>query len=218
MLKCSDVYTEDLIFDFGVDTPICNLASILDTDTYEWVDSNLIDILVGGQESITIDYLLNRQDRYISPLLERLINHYGDDHLNSVNTKISNIIITKFLKGWSKLSSALFSDYNPIENYNMVENRSTDLTEETETEETVKSKYAGFNTSVMKDVSESSNNGSIEKTTTGGKTNNELTRSGNIGVTTSQQMIESEWNLRKKNLLDLIYRDIDSILFIDYYN
>ena len=140
----------------------------------------------------------------------------------TISNKLAYIVFNKFMKGWSKLADAVFSDYNPIENYNMKENRATLLEEvtNTENEETVKNKYSGFNTDEMKDVSESATEGSIDttKTTTGGKTNNELTRTGNIGVTTSQQMIESSFNLAKKKILDLIYRDIDTILFIDYYN
>ena len=116
----------------------------------------------------------------------------------------------------------MFADYNPIDNYNMVENKKTDFEEHTVTDndETVTNKYSGFNSATPSEVSESVTDGTLDttKTDTGISANNELTRRGNIGVTTSQQMIESEFNLRKKNLLNLIYHDIDTILFIDYYN
>ena len=46
------------------------------------------------------------------------------------------------------------------------------------------------NTQNIPDISGSFNNGEIRK----------LTRSGNIGVTTSQQMIESEIEMRKKSV------------------
>lgn len=39
-----------------------------------------------------------------------------------------------------------------------------------------------------------------------------LERHGNIGVTTSQQMIESELELRKKSILDIIFANVDSVL------
>ena len=103
----------------------------------------------------------------------------------------------------------------------MVENRSTDMEEHTVTDntETVTNRFSGFNSEEMSDVSESASEGNIEttKNDTGTKVNNELTRRGNIGVTTTQMMISSSYDLAKKNLLDLIYKDIDSILFIDYY-
>ena len=214
-LKCKDVF-EDVLFDFDNSNPICALSSlIVENET----NAELYKILVTNKESLTIDYLLNRYDRIMSPLWVRLFEHYDD--LEDTSKKIADVIKMKYLFSWNKLAEALFSDYNPINNYDMKENRSTLLEEvtNTENEETVKNKYAGFNADEMKDVSESSTDGSIDttKTTTGGKTNNELTRSGNIGVTSSQQLIESEYNLRKKNLLDLIYKNIDTILFIDYY-
>ena len=45
-----------------------------------------------------------------------------------------------------------------------------------------------------------------------------LKRSGNIGVTTSQQMLESEIKLRKHNIIKMIYDDIDNVLCTNYYN
>ena len=47
--------------------------------------------------------------------------------------------------------------------------------------------------------------------------NRSLTRSGNIGVTTSQQMIESERNLWKWNFYDTVFKDIDSVLTLKIY-
>lgn len=47
--------------------------------------------------------------------------------------------------------------------------------------------------------------------------NRSLTRSGNIGVTTSQQMIESERDLWQWNFFNNVFSDIDSILCLDIY-
>lgn len=44
-----------------------------------------------------------------------------------------------------------------------------------------------------------------------------LTRKGNIGVTTSQQMLQSEIELRKWSFLDSVYSDIDKILTLQTY-
>ena len=214
-LKCKDVF-EEVLFDFDDSNPICALSSLI---VQSETNAELYKILVTDKEELTIDYLLNRYDRVMSPLWVRLFEHYDD--LEDTSKKIAKIIKMKYLFGWNKLAEALFSNYNPIENYNMKENRKTDFEEHTVTDssETVTNKYSGFNTDQMKDVSKSETEGDIDttKTDTGTSANNELTRSGNIGVTTSQQMIESEYNLRKKNLLDLIYKNIDTILFIDYY-
>lgn len=46
----------------------------------------------------------------------------------------------------------------------------------------------------------------------------ELERSGNIGVTTSQQMMQSEFDLRQVNqLIDLMYKTIDSVYCMSTY-
>lgn len=51
-----------------------------------------------------------------------------------------------------------------------------------------------------------------------GTNNRELTRSGNIGVTTSQQMIDSERALWRWNFFSVVFSDIDSILCLDIYD
>ena len=48
-------------------------------------------------------------------------------------------------------------------------------------------------------------------------TTHQLKRAGNIGVTTSQQLIESEIELRRKNFFSQVFRDVDSILTIRIY-
>lgn len=44
-----------------------------------------------------------------------------------------------------------------------------------------------------------------------------LTRHGNIGVTTSQQMIQSEIELRKADFFNIVFADLDKILTINIY-
>ena len=56
-----------------------------------------------------------------------------------------------------------------------------------------------------------------ESMTTTNKGTETLTRKGNIGVTTTQQMVEQEVELRKHNLIDIMFNDIDSLLTIDLY-
>lgn len=47
--------------------------------------------------------------------------------------------------------------------------------------------------------------------------NTTIEKSGNIGVTTSQQMINSELELRMNNLFDRVFKDIDKVLTIGIY-
>lgn len=64
--------------------------------------------------------------------------------------------------------------------------------------------------------------GTIQSTESGSRTETEtgsrkLTRSGNIGVTTSQQMIESEIALRRWVFLESVFADVDSMLTCPKY-
>lgn len=216
-IHCQDIF-EDTLFDFNNTNPICAIAGKITSGT---INTELERILVTDKDAITLDYILNRYERFMSPLFTRIYDHYNETLSDTCN-QVADIIISKFLKGWSKLADAIFSDYNPIENYKMTEQQSHEDTGKVETtnKETVTNKYKGFNASSMSDVSESETDGSIttESSQTGLKATNELTRAGNIGVTTTQQMIESSYALAKKNLLDIIYKDIDSVLFIAYYD
>lgn len=48
-------------------------------------------------------------------------------------------------------------------------------------------------------------------------TTHTLHRHGNIGVTTSQQMIEAELVLRRKNFFDIVFADLDRLLTLSIY-
>lgn len=179
------------------------------------------------------EYYISRLEKHLSVLYQRLYDKYKSSDLVPVyyalgeaRDKLYSMIKNKYLKNWNYLTKALYASYNPIQNYDMTEHKEEDNDKsvntdmKTETKET--QKYAGFNSGPSLPVASESEG---ESTTTGLKANNKqiddneytLTRSGNIGVTTSQQMIESEIALRRKNLLNIIYNDIDKILFLNYY-
>lgn len=69
-----------------------------------------------------------------------------------------------------------------------------------------------------KQTTEQSGTYTTERSESGSKTRETvydeetLVRSGNIGVTTSQQMIESELALRKHHFWDIVFKDVDTIL------
>lgn len=78
-------------------------------------------------------------------------------------------------------------------------NQTDTITDRTETE-------TGTDTSTQ--------SGTITDTESGKET---IERSGNIGVTTSQQMLQSEFEVRKYDFYKEIYKDIDSILCLKIY-
>ena len=213
-VTCEEVYGQLIPTFISTNAnPLYALSSLL---VEAQTNAELYKILVTDLDALTMDYILNRYDKIMSPLFNRL-HEINDEDLSETGKALAKIINMKYFYNWNKLAEAVFSDYNPIDNYNMVENRETDFTEQTTDNTSTTQKYNGFNADEMKDVSETVIDGDVTKTDTGAKTKNELTRRGNIGVTTTAQMIEGEYKLRKKNILDIIYRDIDNILFIDYY-
>lgn len=140
---------------------------------------------------------------------------------------------------YDKLVDTLSLEYNPIENYSMTEKGTDTRTPNiTQTNKGVNTNTVGVDTSITTgkttfDKSNSfindtktTNTGTNTDTqdinttvTTAGteKTIHEFTRSGNIGVTTSQQMIESERQLAMFSVVDLFAKAIADIILIGVY-
>lgn len=152
------------------------------------------------------EYLYLRSgEKTISPLLE----HTSLD-------KVASIIVSKFGDKWNRLYDAFItSTYNPLENYSMTESEKTNS--KVKVISSGKSGTYGFNSDDSVPTGESS----TETTSEGNADDNnrELKRSGNIGVTTSQQMLQSEIDLRKcNNFTEMMYEDVDSLCTLSIYN
>ena len=177
---------------------------------------------------------------------------------NDLAQQMAEAVLSVYNNAWSYQYKALTADYNPIHNYDSVEN-STDTHDYTGTQtmeheatknntdtpditrtsngsnDSAGSLY-GFNStsavpsdeangtsqSTDKETGTVTSNGTENGTNT--RTDNlketithELTRSGNIGVTTSQQMIESELELRKKQFYKIMIHDIINFLCLPIY-
>lgn len=138
---------------------------------------------------------------------------------------ICNSIYRMFAYKYEKLYKTLSLEYNPIENYSMIETNNASKTinkGEAKTTNTTGSQngttenqVAPYETNEYSNESKTINNSSertdilIEDSRTDNESENyELIRSGNIGVTTSQQMIESERNVALFSLYELVAKDI----------
>lgn len=140
---------------------------------------------------------------------------------------------------YDKLVDTLSLEYNPIENYSMTETGTDTRTPNiTQTNKGKNTNTVGLDTSITTgkttfdksdsfiNDSKTTNTGTNTDTqdidttvTTAGneKTVHEFTRSGNIGVTTSQQMIESERQLAMFSVVDLFVKAIADIILIGVY-
>lgn len=199
------------------------------------ISGNQLDVIYHGSRS---------GNKIIGSLIENYLenNTVSDDNKNI----IAQAIYTMYIKNWNALYKTLSLEYNPIENYSMTEtenvqdshkgtlkSNSTDTdtnTENTIVNDTSNNQLWGFNStdSVNSDKQigdttinvDESTNSTHENTDTETKditSYRTLKRSGNIGVTTSQQMIESERQLWFWNFFENVFADIDKILVLKIY-
>ena len=284
-MKLNEVYSDWLTGD-GIFTDLQTLE-------VPWAEEGIAEFL-------NLSYYGNHSgQKEISPLLRA----FGE--LNSTKrAKIASLIFNLYAPYWTKEYETLSLEYNPIENYNMLEfgtdknettygrkdKRTDDLTQErtpdlthertadlthertddltetltprskTNTHSEVTNKIHGFNSTTGVDADETitdtdvegktgtdttTNTGTETTTETGTDTTTEtgtdtttntgtveneasgkdttdithgLTRTGNIGVTTSQQMLESERQLWMWNFFEnVVFKDIDKQLTLSVY-
>lgn len=209
--------------------------------------SRMVDILLGTNEQLTSnalgvlaltifkiysrkwDKLYNTFNLEYNPInnydmTETMTDDTTERTFGHVNTRVNDLSHTK--------------DGDETVTHNTTDTRTDDLENEMITS------VQGFNSNdyVPSDKENGSNSGTqtlaktgtdttehdITETDTGTQTDTEsgkntdvrnyvLTRSGNIGVTSSQQMIEQERKLWEFNFVHMVYHDIDTIMTTPYY-
>ena len=193
--------------------------NIYQANVFTWLDEEKADIY-------DFLYFHNSYSKIISFLYEEVVNNA------SLMSVLISSIIERYKDKWNRLYDSLITQqYNPLENYSMEESEKLKLanvdsvksnSSDSGTSNSTNDNY-GFNSitaqpatkSTTSTSATSTNNVDGTKTTDSDKT---LTRKGNIGVTTSQQMLESEVILRNKYLFqDIIFKDLDNILMLDIY-
>lgn len=189
----------------------------IDSQTY---DSSILKNIINSDTAsdLTVDYFFEKSnEKYISPVFRKLVKRYKDGliaNLNTLFSKLSEMVIDSYAFKWWKLTDAITTNYKPLENYDMEEQRN--VATDVNVHQTTETGIYGFNSTESNPTA----TGNGDNHTTGLKAGNEevLSRHGNIGVTTSQQMLESEIILREKhNLLEMLFNDIDSILCLKVY-
>lgn len=193
-----------------------------------WKDDNI-------NTELDLDYLYNHSGNKIT---SNLVDFFIDSETGKIESlsmpMLAKIIYTKYGLKWAKEYATFSMEYDPISNYDMTEQMTNDITTHqyghtnTMTDnknETVETEKAGFNSSTYSPVDKVSTKGNagtvanVESGTNTDTRNYRLTRSGNVGVTTSQQMLESERKLWLWDFFDtVVYPDIDKILTIQTYN
>ena len=213
---------------------------IMDTYTVPWAE----DTTITG-DLLDFEYMLNQSgDKIISPALEKCLE---DNEISTENfNKLCDVAWMMYNKRWARLWEILTAEFNPLNNYDMSEtkyfdhghvetNSGTDTTNRTGTDTVThtgdtENEISAFNSSSYQDNLKDTQNTTDLDTrnmsdalvhghilTNSGRDTETTTRSGNIGVTTSQQMAQSSLDLWKWNYFYDIFRDIDSIFTITTY-
>ena len=181
-------------------------------------------------------------DLYMMWLLRYSNFKYISDDKDEIKSCI-DILSKIYSNRFTKSVDALMTEYNPIENYNSTETESIEISGENSTTSEISSTSSGENTSnttgestetlspydsenfnnnsknnssgVTTENSSSSDNSSNTMSGTSSQSNNRtLKRSGNIGVTTSQQMIQSEIELRKNDLINDFFNIVQNYILL----
>lgn len=169
-------------------------------------------------QSMDDEYFGNRSGlRQSSPIVEKMTAFPGEHELSAAEiAKLQAIIVQKFAPGWARVYDALLVEYEPLNNYDMKEKRTPGAvrTVKVESDVTTESSVYGFNSSAAVPSAKSRGTGDknknlSEESYTG---YDELERSGNIGVTTNAQMLQGEIDVRRNTFLEVVYRDVDTIL------
>lgn len=116
------------------------------------------------------------------------------------------------LHAWERMAKALFEDYNPLHNFDRYEDSEDD--ENTDSSGTANSVNTvnGYNGDAEHDKQKTIGN---SKTKRGNKHTAHLY--GNIGVTTSAQMLEGELEIRKQDMISIIVREFKENFCIMVY-
>lgn len=112
---------------------------------------------------------------------------------------------------WQKLVDTLALEYNPIWNKDglIQETRETESSGEIGSSGTTTNKVSAYNEEGFHNRNEDTSTGKSESSGKAKETY-ERRETGNIGVTTSQQMVKEELEIRKKNVYDYIVKSFKS--------
>lgn len=191
--------------------------------TLEWKSDFFDDIILP-------DGLMQNKDFVVDAITDRcveLMPYYSQPDLFK---RMSDTWFRKHYENFKSIWDVLHMEYNPIENYDRSETRKKDynddrtgnVTSGTTTSSNTENKVSAYNSSTYQPDSENStdvktDSTSNEKGNSNG-TENETSRiHGNIGVTTTQQMINQELELRKINIYEMIAELYESEFFIRCY-
>lgn len=237
------------------ETPTQAIFSALQTLDIPWKDEDIAT-------ELDTAYLYNNSGNKIP---SAMVWHFVDSETKHIETAdailLAKVLFALFNKRWSRLWDTMEFEYNPISNYDMVEEMVNDnrtftygksrtttnnlthrktgtVQNENDVTEDVNRDIYGFNSGETPVPSDADNRVTNDDNTTTYNTTDadtgtqthadsgsdseshryKLTRSGNIGVTSSQDMIEQERKLWQFHFFKtVVFRDLDDCLTLKVY-
>lgn len=202
----------------------------------ETVDNTVLDIAYFGNHSGA---------KFCAPIVKFSIDAETGFVPEAARITIANILISKYYQNWKHLWDTNVAVYTPIHNYDMTETRylktadsmsekgnsnSEDVTEHGRTQTEMDYKY-GLNTDTESpkpsdkihtteggDTTTTSENTNQRNRVGAGEEEETINRAGNIGVTTTQKLIEEERNLWLWNFFDQVFNDLDRELALMFHD
>lgn len=201
--------------------------------------------VMAGSQADTLYFDTHSGERFSARIITRRIGDAG--YLTSDDRRtISALVYAMFKTQWSKLWETMNPNYEPLTNYKMIEDetgnhtdtRTPNLTrkhtgtdkDEGSTTLNTQNNLWGFNSessipSDMQDGTNTANNTNTRDLTdtetgtdvTAGDNTRKLTRTGNIGTNTFQNLLQQERNLWMYNFFEQVFKDVDSVLTIPIY-
>lgn len=198
------------------------------------------------QQLDTIYLETHSGERYTSHLISRNVDEDSSLPAD-MRTNISRMVQAMFITQWTKLWATMKpTEYDPLTNYQMKETltgthsdtRTPNLTRKhtgTSKDEghgvtTGNNNIWGFNSDTSVPSNTSDSNATVSNTTTNDLTDTEtgtdatsgnkshtLTRTGNIGTNTFQNLLQQERTVWMFDFFSKVFKDVDSILTIPIY-
>ena len=185
-------------------------------------------------ETLDLEYFLNHSgQKPVCPIVRNFVKVSETDSLTDADReRLVKMCYDLYKLKWSKLWETMVAEYNPLENYDMVEemDKDTSGTDDLTHGHVItgtanrQDNVFGFNDTSTTGVPQSASTAGNTDTHSGkdersmsGTEDYTLTRHGNIGVTTSQQMLESERQLFLWDYFKQVFADIDTVLCLQIY-
>lgn len=178
--------------------------------------------------NLDIDYYFGHSgEKDISILFFNLLQQFNNN-FTQVISYLSHIVYNRFGKQWERTWKAITQDYKPLNNYDMseteevVDNETRSGSSHSEQNSLIESTNSkqGFNSNTFVNDTKNMLQGSLDNNFQNDESNSTkdatidrtLNRSGNIGVTTTQKMLQEEIEIRKYDFIKMVMRDIDKVL------